>query len=84
MDHALSTLDFLKQYRNQYFGKTEQEAAQKVNWDDIRIRPLTHEEQVANVQWLTIGEDLYLLRVMQRVYEKDRGVCGIPPSIVRC
>ncbi|KAI0707337.1 hypothetical protein C8Q76DRAFT_628908 [Earliella scabrosa] len=80
MDHALSTLDFLKQYRNQYFGKTEQEAAQEVNWDDIRIRPLTHEEQVANVQWLTIGEDLYLLRVMQRVYEKDRGVCDIPPS----
>ncbi|KAI8980204.1 hypothetical protein BD414DRAFT_516640 [Trametes punicea] len=70
----------LQRYRDRYFGTSEAEAARKVDmqWADPRIRPFEKEERSANLQWLSSGADLFLLRSMLQVYnsKRERGRVG--------
>ena len=74
IDKAAASPDNLPAYRDRYFGKTEQEAARAVNWDDIRIRPFTREEREANWQYMTAGEELFFVKQLALTQERNREV----------
>ena len=74
IDQAGASLDNLPAYRSGYFGKTEQEAARAVNWDDVRIRPFTKEEREANWQYMTAGEELFFVKQLALAQERKREV----------
>uniref|UniRef100_A0A5K1JSD7 43kDa secreted glycoprotein (Immunodominant antigen Gp43) n=1 Tax=Ganoderma boninense TaxID=34458 RepID=A0A5K1JSD7_9APHY len=76
IDKAGASSDNLPAYRNRYFGKTEQEAARMVNWDDIRIRPFTREEREANWQYMTAGEELFFVKQLALTQERNREIVG--------
>ncbi|KAI1796835.1 hypothetical protein LXA43DRAFT_984722 [Ganoderma leucocontextum] len=74
IDQAGASLDNLPLYRERYFGKTEQEAARAVNWNDIRIRPFTREEREANWQYMTAGEELFFVKQLARAHARKREI----------
>ena len=58
----------LSTYRDQYFGKTEEEAERAINREDARIRPWVMEERVQNLKWLSTLRDLAYIKAAPSVY----------------
>ncbi|EJF64933.1 hypothetical protein DICSQDRAFT_159896 [Dichomitus squalens LYAD-421 SS1] len=72
IDGAGASLTALLSYRERYFGKTEEEAARGVNWEDVRIRPFIAEEREANWKYMAAGEELYFMKQISLAYERRR------------
>ncbi|KAM5535917.1 hypothetical protein V8D89_010357 [Ganoderma adspersum] len=74
IDKAGAWPDNLLAYRDRYFGKTEEEAALAVNWNDVRIRPFTREEREANWQYMAAGEEVFFVKQLELAQERKREI----------